>query len=474
MSSSYEGPTGALLGDDDPTIDNLIDATLEETPLEQAAEPDGQPEGAKEPEKTAQPNEPENDPDFAKDGVVKDPKAWQRLNVTVAELTGKEIDEVKAMPFEQRVELLKTTHQELAGKLEKLAEFEDFVGIKVDAPAEQWNPMAQIEQLPTNHQNKLIDAVFHDKLPYFTNEVLAAPQKYPEEFGLLKSAAATVVTAAYGRDVNEIDAIMNSFKGLTFQQISGLLQGNGNTYAPGGYAPVTTGQQPAAPLYDYARQLGMDLSDPTSPEAQLVQHTATMMNRMQGEFDRQINGLRTEFGTVSKRTEGFEQDQRQQRSQAAQSEIDGQATAARNGLLDQVTKGRLPEGKETRLKQLILNDAMAAVGSDQRAIAALQLAKDYKADGVEAKASGQLAIYTNRVAHHIAEAAKTVLNEVIVPGTQARQKIDQRKAAQRHLGAPAGGELTPLSAQSIANRRIRTPDEAANAAVEAYRGARGG
>lgn len=460
MSAEYSGPTGALLGDDDPEVDSLINATLEETPLESAQQQSD--------------DQPAEIATGDTDGVVKDPKSWDRLSEFVAEFTGKDTAEVKAMPFTERMEILKTTQQELTTKLEKLSEFEDFVGIKVDAPADQWNPMEQISALPTNHQNKLIDAVYKETLPFFTQSVLNAPDKYPDEFGLLKSSAATIASAAYGRPVDELDAIMSELKGVTLAEIRQVKQQQGVQGQPYQGQPYTAAPYaPTAPLYEYARQVGMDLTDPSSPEAQFVAAASNIFARMQSDTQSQLAQMQAQFGKVSQRTSQFEQQQKETAVQRAQSEIDQQAEAARNGVLDQITQGKLPEGRETRLKQLILNDATAAINADQRAQTALKLAKDYKVDGVEGKANGQLGIYLNRVNHHILEAAKTVLSEVTVPGTAARRQVDQQKAAQRHLGAPAGGDLTPASLQAIANRRVRTPQDAVDAVTELYRGQQG-
>jgi hypothetical protein len=173
--------------DDSPSVAAL------ETPFLDDAEGDDKAESQPVASATPQPNEaqettPDRDEAFKSETVVKDYKSWQRINQEVAEFTGKSVDEIKALPFDERMTMLAETRQSLTDKLDALSEYENFIGIKVDAPADRWEVGEQLSTLPEKHYDKLVDEVFRTQLPTLLETAIADPVAYKEEFALIDSA----------------------------------------------------------------------------------------------------------------------------------------------------------------------------------------------------------------------------------------------------------------------------------------------
>src|SRR6185436_15933087 len=94
-------------------------------------------------------------------------KGWGKVNPFLAELTGKSPDEIAKLSLSDRIALAQTTYSEQREKLAELQAEGEFVGIKIDAPADKWDVKAQVENLPAAFKDKLVGSVMNDHLPSF-------------------------------------------------------------------------------------------------------------------------------------------------------------------------------------------------------------------------------------------------------------------------------------------------------------------
>lgn len=416
----------------------------------------------------AQPHEQEAkvDPEFAKQDTFKDPGAWASFTNTLATVLGKTPEEVTALPFAQRMEAL----EELKGlpeRLEKLADFENFVGIVVDKPAEQWDVGKQLEELPPNHYNKLVDTVLESNIENFTRSVLANPAEHADSLPILQTAAGVLMETVYSRPVTVIDQIMEMTQGMTPQQIQAALSGQPQqapfaTPNVGGYTAPPTGQvsqaaqlqQQAQVMLGRAQQMVDQGWELTSPEVQYLDQQARQLwqtGQALAQQERQFQQVQAQLQQVQTTFGKQEQTTKEQATRDANAKVDSLATQARNGVLDVVTKGRIPDGKD-HVKKWIARDAEAELAANPRAQAALELAKNWQVDGQEAKAKQHLAVYTQLADKAYKQAAHNVLSE-LVTGTQALRESDQKKAARREIttsaGAATNNSLAPDSFKDL-------------------------
>lgn len=364
-------------------------------------------------------------------------KGWGKVNPFLAELTGKELDEVAKLSLSDRIALAQTTHSEMRDKLAELQAEGEFVGIKVDAPAEQWNPKEQLENLPAAFQNKLIDTVIQDHLPTFVEQSLQNPDAHPQEFQLLDRAAMLIAQQAFGRDPAEMKEIFDLTKGMTPAQVYAALSGTAQTVQPtNGNGQYGVAQGMPSSL---AQQLLAEGYEPNSPVVQQAIARDAQFNQMQSQYSalqKQVNelsGYRTEQ----------QQTTQQQAVQAAHKVIDGQAEAARKGALEAVTKGRVPENEMSEISELIGLKAEKLLASNMKAKNALELAKSWQADGVEGKAKGQLALYAAATEKAYRQAAQDILGRLVTQANGKRQ-ADTTKAARKELGSSAASQTTQV------------------------------
>ena len=387
-------------------------------------------------------------------------KGWGRVNPLIAELTGKTPDEISKLSLADRVNLAQTTYSE---KLEKLAELEaqgDFVGIKVDAPAEQWNVKEQLDNLPAAFQNKLIGSVFSEHLPQFVEESLANPQENPEEFQLLDQAAAVIAQRTFGRPLQEIKAIFDLTRDLTPDQVYQLVSGTGQGYQPNNGVPQS-GVAPQLPLAQQAIAQGYQPDDPYVQQlrARDIEY---------GQLQSQIKTMQQTVNDLSQYREKETQTAQERAIAEAHGAVDKQAETARKGALEASTKGRVPEDKLSNVSRWISRDADAEIAADAKCKQYLSLAKEWQKDGLEGKAQGQLALYAARVQNIYKRVSGEMLGELVVQNGALR-KADAQKAARKELG----GNATPAGMSNVTPPNVSAKDDPGEYALNLYRQSQG-
>jgi hypothetical protein len=368
-------------------------------------------------------------PEFAQQG-------WAKINSFISEMTGKTPDEVRNMSLADRVTATQSLWNETQEKLATLQAEGEFVGIKIDAPADKWDAKRQIEALPAVFQNKLIGEALNMGLPTFVEESLANPESHPQEFALLDQAAMVIAQKAFGRDPAEMKAIFDLTRGISPEQLYQVLSGsagqvsqptNGaNQYGVAQGMPSSLAQQALAQGYE-----------PTDPFVQQLHARDMQFNQLQNQYQvmqKQVNDL-------SGYREQQQQTVQQQAVEKAHSVIDGQADAARKGALEAVTKGRVPENEMGEVSELIGLKAVQMLSSNTKAQNYLQLAKAWQADGLDGKAKGQLALYAAAAEKAYREASSSILGRLVTQ-TNGKRTTDAQKAQRKELGATAAATNT--------------------------------
>lgn len=463
----------------------LDDADKGDEIASQSQAPDAQ---AKQPNVSPE-TTPDRDEAFKSETVVKDYKSWQRINQEVAEFTGKSVDEIKALPFDERMTMLAETRKSLTDKLDALAEYENFIGIKVDAPADRWQVGEQLSTLPEKHYDKLVDEVFRTQLPTLLETAIADPATYKDEYALIDGAFTTLLERATGRPSTELSDILTLTSGISPQQLYQILQGQGGAQAQGqqSYAQPPTAQQNAPQQSQSAMLLSNANTahaqaqalvtagwEETSPEVQSwlaqennLRYAATVAAAQERGQQATAQRLAEIEGKIAKSSETEAQ------TTAAQidKQYDDQATAARNGALDSVVKGRVPESDTELLKDVreaIDARAERTLKANAKALAALSDAKDWHRDKAEAKARGEFAKYLAAVNLAYREAASHILNRFVVPKANSLRAADKQKAARREIGLTGAGRPNATQPNPLNGRSMRDED-VGDAAFELYR-----
>jgi len=409
---------GAQATDGEPAEDSSAETTTDESQVvETSAEP------------TAETQTEGMLPEWAQ-------KGWARVNPFIAELTGKTSDEIAKMSLADRIAAAQTTYSEQREQLEQLKAEGEFVGIKIDAPAEKWNVKEQVDNLPAAFQNKLIGEVITSHLPTFVEESLTNPEAHPQEFELLDRAAMVIAEKAFQRPMREMKAIFDLTRGISPEQLYQVLSGsagqvsqptNGaNQYGVAQGMPSSLAQQALAQGYE-----------PTDPFVQQLHARDMQFNQLQNQYQvmqKQVNDL-------SGYREQQQQTVQQQAVEKAHSVIDGQADAARKGALEAVTKGRVPENEMGEVSELIGLKAVQMLSSNTKAQNYLQLAKAWQADGLDGKAKGQLALYAAAAEKAYREASSSILGRLVTQ-TNGKRTTDAQKAQRKELGATAAATNT--------------------------------
>lgn len=468
-------------------VDDLYGAgevSSPETPFQTAdeGEEDKSLSPAPDAEQLNAPDETTRDEAFKTETVVKDYKSWQRINQEVAEFTGKTVDEIKALPFEERMSLLATERQSLTAKLESLSEFENFVGIKVDQPADRWNVGEQLNSLPENHFNKLVDTVMVDHLPTFVDELLADPQSHPDEFKLMLGVTTKYAEAAYDRPLAEIDSIMGMVQGLSPEQVYQMMQGQGGQGQQPSYSPVaqpTSPQSGSAYLLaeantarNHAQKLIEAGYEPESAEVAAWENQEKSLRyaaNYAAQQERNQQAIQQRIADVEGRVAKSSESEAQKTARAIDEQYEKQSVAARNGALDSVVKGRVPEELMADVRELIDARAEKAIKADTKASDALALAKDFEKDGLAVKAKGYMAVYAARVSTAYREAGSFVLNKFVVPQARSLSATDKQKAARKEIGLTGNGRPNAATPTPLNGGQPLRDEDVGAAALAYYR-----
>lgn len=465
------------------------EASGQETPFQNADEGQADKSLSPTPDDAAQLNAPDEtitdrDEAFKSETVVKDYKSWQRINQEVAEFTGRSVDEIKALPFEERMSLLATERKSLTDKLESLRDFESFVGIKVDAPADRWQVGEQLNALPENHRNKLVDAVMTSHLSRFIEQAAGDPSAHPKEFQLLDQAYTQQLERAAGRPWEEVRDIVALTAGISPQQLYQVLQGQGggqsghqSQYAPS-VAQQTSPQGLSAVLLAdansarvHAQELVNAGWENDSPEVQAwlrqeqtFRYSATQAAQQERAYQATNQRVAEIEGKITKSSET----DAQKAAKQIDSQYDTQATAARNGALDAVVKGRVTDDAMTDVRELIDARADRLIAANPKAQTALDLAKDFEKDGLTVKAKGQMAIYAAIVSRAYQEAGSFVLTKFVVPQAKTLTAADKQKAARKEIGLTGNGRSNATIPNPLNGRTGLRDEDVGNAALEYY------
>lgn len=363
-------------------------------------------------------------------------KGWGKVNPFIAELTGKTPDEVAKMSLADRIAAAQQTYTEQREQLEQLKAEGEFVGIKIDAPAEKWNVREQVDNLPAAFQNKLIGEVITSHLPTFVEESLTNPELHPEEFQLLDRAAMVIAQQAFGRPMEEMKAIYDLTKGMSPQDLYQALSGSaGQTVQPtNGYGQPGVAQGMPSSLAQQAITQGYD---PGDPFVQQLHQRDVQFNALQSQYQ----AMQKQVNDLSGYREQQQQTAQQQMVDKAHGVITGQAEAARKGALEAVTKGRVPDSEMAEVAELIGLAAEKALSSNMKAQNALELARAWQADGLDGKAKGQLALYAAATEKAYREAASRILGRLVTQ-TNGKRTTDAQKAQRKELGATAAATNT--------------------------------
>lgn len=178
--------------------------------------------------------------------------------------------------------------------------------------------------------------------------------------------------------------------------------------------------------------------------------------------------MQSKLSGLESRLNTRERSEKEQARSVSAGKVDGLATTARSGVLEAVIKGRIPEG-DTDTAELIELKAGELLKANVKAQSYLDLARDYMADGLEAKAKSQLALYTQQADRAYKEAAAKILPKLVAQ-TNALRQTDQQKAARKEIGANTGAPSTfSREPDKFENVRIGRDDNAGDVAVQMYR-----
>jgi hypothetical protein len=331
--------------------------------------------------------------------------------------------------------------QELGQLREKVAELTDSQqqGVLIDKPSQEWEPLEQIKGLPEKYQQKMLDTVFDNFLPTFTQGVMSNPSQFPEQYKQLESVAINFATQAYERPVEEINAIMALTQGMSAQQLEQLLLGGNFQQPAGGGAnyPTYPAAQPNLPnqqIYQLAQQAGLDLEDPAQ------QGFLNVLAQMTGGYQRQLSSLEGKLSKFEGEQQKIAQQSQTQTLEQYKAKVDEQANSVRQELLVSVTKGRVTKD-DTATPTKIRERAEYRLMHDAKAKEALASARDYASDGFEKGVRGQMRLYAARATAIYHEIAKDELNGNVNKTTSLRQS-DRQKAARKDLATGSSNANT--------------------------------
>ncbi len=391
------------------------------------------------------------DPNFPKD-LPAVHKSWSRVNETLANLVGKPFEEFKTLPFDERLNAVRSTWE---ANQQKLLELEAAapVGLIIDKPLAELDLKAKFDELPEAVHDAIVDHVFQDQLAGLVNQVLPNPQAYPEHYAHLDTIATAMASAVFGRPIEEINAIMQLTRGVAPDQLANVLNGQG--------AP-TDQRASQGTSFSLAQKMiadGWQADDPYVAQVRQMElannQTASQLQTMQTQLQRMQSALSQ-----------VEQGRQAETLKQATAQFDERVSAARKGALDAALNGRVPQGKEDKFRRMVDATAKDMLESDPKAKNALQYARDFLKDGLEVKATGQLNLYSALAARTYLAAAKDVLDELV---STNGAPVDGKANKTLVQGVQGGGQGIVNADELLKKYDVRVPEQAGQYAAELLR-----